>query len=187
LAEELGNLERQAGYRAGLALAARGQGDTATALAYLDEAMALSGSQGYWHLQTRLLLWQLETRLMHGQAAGELLEAAAAAAATAEAHDHVLLLIQAERLCASLLARAGDWPAAEARFADALNRAAALDLPFEAARTQAARAALALHHAPAGDPAWLAGELRQAQARLEAYDARGDLASLARWHILTPM
>ncbi len=187
LAEELGNLERQAGYRAGLALAARGQGDTATALAYLDEAMALIGSQGYWHLQTRLLLWQLETRLMHGQAAGELLEAAAAAAATAEAHDHVLLLIQAERLCASLLARAGDWPAAEARFAAALNRAAALDLPFEAARTQAARAALALHHAPAGDPAWLAGELRQAQARLEAYDARGDLASLARWHILTPM
>jgi len=39
LAEELGNLERQAGFRAGLALAARGQGRIEEAISLLEEAL----------------------------------------------------------------------------------------------------------------------------------------------------
>jgi DNA-binding SARP family transcriptional activator len=188
LAEELGNLERQAGYRAGLALAARGQGDFATATSYLDEALALIGGQGYWHLQTRIQLWQVETQLMGGQAAAELLPPAAGAAAAADAHGHVLLLIQAERLRAILLSRARDWPAADVLFARALDRAAALDLPFEAARTQAAWAAVEMTRLPARPavPALPAERLRQAQARLAEYDARGDLASLAWLQTIYP-
>jgi DNA-binding SARP family transcriptional activator/predicted ATPase len=188
LAEELGNLERQAGYRAGLALAARGQGNFETALAYLDEALALIGGQGYWHLQTRLLLWQVETSLMRGYdavagdvaaASGPLDAAAATAAATAASHGHVLLLIQAERLQAQLLARAGDWPGADALFARAAERAGGLDLSFEAARTRAAWAAAAMHHAPEPGRARHAELLRQAQALLDQYNARGDLANQA--------
>jgi DNA-binding SARP family transcriptional activator len=197
LADDLGNLERQAGYRAGLALAARGQGNFETAVTYLDEALALISGQGYWHLQTRLLLWHVETNLMRGHGAeggvaatagtppatsGPLAIAAAAAAATAATHGHVLLLIQAERLQAQVLAQAGDWPAAESLFARAAERAAGLDLSFELARTQAAWAATALHHAPTPDRARQAELLRQAQTLLDHYDARGDLANLALLH-----
>jgi len=61
LAEELGSLERQAGYRGGLALAARGKGDFDVARHLLEEALALIAEQGYWHLRTRLQLWLAET------------------------------------------------------------------------------------------------------------------------------
>jgi tetratricopeptide (TPR) repeat protein len=60
LAEELGSLERQAGYRGGLALAARGKKDLDTARHLLEEALALIADQGYWHLRTRLQLWLAE-------------------------------------------------------------------------------------------------------------------------------
>ncbi len=50
LAEELGNLERQAGHRAGLALAARGQHNLEASTALLEEALTLISGRGYWHL-----------------------------------------------------------------------------------------------------------------------------------------
>ena len=62
---------------------------------------------------------------------------------------------------------------------EVVRLAAGLDLPYESARTQAARAAAALHHAPEPGRARQAELLRQAQALLDQYDARGDLANLA--------
>ncbi|HEX6777613.1 MAG TPA: AAA family ATPase, partial [Ktedonobacterales bacterium] len=47
LAEEVGHLERQAGYRAGLALAAQGQHQLERAATLLSEALALISGQGY--------------------------------------------------------------------------------------------------------------------------------------------
>src|SRR5438477_9854893 len=70
LAEELGNLERQAGYRAGLALVARGQGDLEGATALLEEALMLITERGFWHLRTRILLWLAETLLLRGHLHG---------------------------------------------------------------------------------------------------------------------
>ena len=63
LAEELNHLERQAGYRAGLALAARGQNDLDRAIALLEEGLALIAGQGYWHLRARLQIWLAEILL----------------------------------------------------------------------------------------------------------------------------
>lgn len=137
LAEELANLERQAGYRAGLALAARGQQDLARAIQLLEEGLILIDDRGYLHLRTRLLIWLAETLLADGQ-----VEAAQAhlqaALSMAEAHGRALLRLQAGRLRASLLAATGDWPAAEACFAEVMAQATELDLPPEIARTQAA-------------------------------------------------
>jgi DNA-binding SARP family transcriptional activator/tetratricopeptide (TPR) repeat protein len=172
LAEELGHLERQAGYRAGLALAARGQHDARGAAALLEEALALIADQGYWHLQTRILIWLAETRLMQGEfvAAWPHLEAALA---TARAHGRALLLVQCERLRARWLAGSGDWPAANALFAETSRRAADLNIPLEIARTQAAWGEAALRHSPAPDQG--RALLAEAHAVFEAHDARADL------------
>lgn len=93
--------------------------------------------RGYLHLRTRLLIWLAETLLADGQ-----VEAAQAhlqaALSMAEAHGRALLRLQAGRLRASLLAATGDWPAAEACFAEVMAQATELDLPPEIARTQAA-------------------------------------------------
>src|SRR5207244_9241375 len=67
LAEELGNLERQAGYRAGLALVARGQHNVKRAISLFEEALSLISEKGYWHLRTRLQLWLAETFLRIGR------------------------------------------------------------------------------------------------------------------------
>src|SRR5207244_6998631 len=67
LAEELGNLERQAGYRAGLALAARGQNDFDRATTLLEEALMLLVDRGNWHLRTRIQLWLAEIQLFRGR------------------------------------------------------------------------------------------------------------------------
>ena len=50
LAEELNHVERQAGYRAGLALVARSQNDLDRAIMLLEEGLALIAGQGYWLL-----------------------------------------------------------------------------------------------------------------------------------------
>jgi DNA-binding SARP family transcriptional activator len=137
LAEELGNLERQAGYRAGLALAARGQDDLVGALTLLNEALLLISGRGYWHLRVRILIWLAETLLLAGRTS----EAWPHLDATMEIvrrHGRALLQLHAERLHARLLASDGDWPAAEVCFARALAQATELDLPLEVARTQAA-------------------------------------------------
>lgn len=63
LAEDLGNLERQAGYRAGLALVGRGQDNFEEATALLEEALALITERGFWHLRTRIQLWLAEILL----------------------------------------------------------------------------------------------------------------------------
>ncbi len=176
LAEELGNLERQAGYRAGLALAARGQGQFENATARLEEALALITGQGYWHLQTRILLWLAETLLMRGRIveAGPHLDMALA---TARTHGRALLLTQGERLRARLLAQRGDWPAANALFAETLERATSLGLPLEVARTQAAWGEAALRHSPTPEDG--RALLAQARAMLTAHDARAELAALS--------
>jgi DNA-binding SARP family transcriptional activator/predicted ATPase len=137
LAEELGNPERQAGYRGGLALAARGEGDLVQAIALLEEALLLMDGRGYWHLRARLLLWLAETFLQDGH-----LEAAQShldqALETAEINGRVLLHLQAQRLQASLLAARGKSEAAAASFAQTLAQALSLDLPLEIGRIQAA-------------------------------------------------
>jgi tetratricopeptide (TPR) repeat protein len=103
LAEELGSLERQAGYRGGLALAARGRKDFNQARLLLTEALGLIAEQGYWHLRTRLQLWLAETLFeqAHYDEAGKLLEEAMQ---VARSQQRKLLVAQGERLHAQLLA-----------------------------------------------------------------------------------
>ena len=101
LAEELGNLERQAGFRAGLALAARGQGRLDDAATLLEEALLLINDRGYWHLWTRLQLWLAETLLQSGQR-GEAELHLNAALKTARDHGRSHLLAQGERLMETL-------------------------------------------------------------------------------------
>jgi tetratricopeptide (TPR) repeat protein len=103
LAEELGSLERQAGYRGGLALAARGRKDFDLAKRLLEEALTLIVDQGYWHLRTRLQLWLAETlfdQADYGEAA-QLLEEAMQ---VARSQGRVLLVEQGERLHTQLVA-----------------------------------------------------------------------------------
>src|SRR5258706_6471807 len=102
LAEELGSLERQAGYRGGLALTARGKKDFDTARHLLEEALGLIAEQGYWHLRTRLQLWLAETifEQAYYNEAGKLLDEALE---IARAQQRTLLVEQGERLYARLL------------------------------------------------------------------------------------
>ncbi|RPJ18405.1 MAG: hypothetical protein EHM33_32110, partial [Chloroflexi bacterium] len=103
LAEELGSLERQAGYRGGLALVARGRKDFDGARQLLEEALALITDQGYWHLRTRLQLSLAETLFdqAHYDEARKLLEEAME---IARSQQRTLLVQQGERLHAQLLA-----------------------------------------------------------------------------------
>lgn len=135
LAEELGNLERQAGYRAGLALAARGQNDFEKAVSLLEEAFMLLIDRGYWHLRTRIQLWLSEILLLQGRITEAELQIEEALAIAKE-HGRLLLQLQGERLHARLLAAQGDWPAANALFTEAFERASKLDIALEVARTQ---------------------------------------------------
>ena len=102
LAEELNSLERQAGYRGGLALAARGRKDLDMAQHLLEEALALIADQGYWHLRTRLQLWLAETFFEQAKYddARQLLEEALH---IARAQERTFLVEQGERLHTRLL------------------------------------------------------------------------------------
>lgn len=172
LAEELGNLERQAGNRAGLALAERGQGNLAAALPLLEEALTLLTERGYWHLRTRIRLWLAETLLLSGNLSGAALHLTEALA-TARSQDRKLLLLQGEGLSAYLLAARGDWPGAQALFSQALERAASLQLPLAAARTKAAWGQALIRYAPPPhDGHTLLAEARQAFA---SHGARAEL------------
>jgi DNA-binding SARP family transcriptional activator len=177
LAEELGHLERQAGYRAGLALVARDhQGDLERAVTLLKEALALINGQGYEHLRTEIRLWLAETllRLDHAAEARLHLESALV---TARTHGRTLLTIQGERLRAQLLARSGDWRGANALFAETLNQASRSGLPLEVARTQAAWGRAALRYSPNPDEGRTL--LAQARTTLTAHGARAELHTLA--------
>ncbi len=165
LAEELGNLERQAGYRAGLALVARNQHNREGAIALLEEALTLITELGYWHLRTRIQLWLAEALLLHGR----INEAEAhldTALETAQSHARTLLLLQGERLQARLLA-----------FAKTLEHAARLGLSLEIARTQAACGETALLYAPSPHDGYAL--LAQARKILIVHDARAELRALA--------
>src|SRR6266567_1461610 len=175
LAEELGNLERQAGYRAGLALAARGQNNLDAATTLLEEALTLITERGYRHLWTRLQLWLAETLLLcgHDNKAEFHLNAALE---MAQAPGRILLLLQGERLHARILATRNDWPAADALFTRALDRASSLGHSLEIGRTKAAWGEMALLHAQTLHD----GHALLAEARkiLAAHDARAELDAL---------
>jgi DNA-binding SARP family transcriptional activator len=175
LAEDLGSLERQAGYRGGLALAARGENDLASAIQLLEEGLALIAGQGYWHLHTRLQLCMAEILFEQGLSA-EAAQSLAAASSAAAIQQRALLFVQAERLRAELLASRGDWQAADALFAETLQRADALGLPLEFAYLKAAWGEAALRYSPTPE----LGRALLADARLIflAHDARAALASL---------
>ncbi len=172
LAEELGNLERQAGYRAGLALAARGQNNLDAATTLLEEALTLISEQGYCHLWTRIQLWLAETLLLCGHD-NEAEFHLNAALEMAQAPGRILLLLQGERLHARLLATRNDWPAADALFTRALDRASSLGHSLEIGRTKAAWGEMALLHAQTlHDGHTLLAEARKI---LAAHDARAEL------------
>jgi tetratricopeptide (TPR) repeat protein len=107
LAGELGNLERQAGYRAGLALAACGQDDLETATTLLEEALMLLADRGYWHLRTRIQLWLAETLLLCGRL-DEAVPHLEEALSIAREHGRKLLQLQGERLQTRILAAHGE-------------------------------------------------------------------------------
>jgi tetratricopeptide (TPR) repeat protein len=102
LAEELGSLERQAGYRGGLALVARGKRDFDRARQLLEEALALIEELGYWHLHIRLQLWLAETLFEQGQygQAAKILEEAMQ---VARSQRRTLLIEEGERIHVQLL------------------------------------------------------------------------------------
>jgi DNA-binding SARP family transcriptional activator len=175
LAEELGNPERQAGYRAGLALAARGRHGHGQAISLLEEALLLISGRAYWHLRARLLIWLAETLAQAGRSA-EAWPHLNAAIEIARRHGRALLLLQAERLRAGLLAAGGAWARAEACFNQAAARATALDLPLEIARTQAAWGQAALRFAPAPRQGYTL--LGQAETVFADYQAAADLDAL---------
>ena len=95
---------------------------------------------------------------------------------TAREHGRALLLIQAERLRAQLLAANGDWPLADTLFAEVMRQAEDLGLLLEAARTQAAWGEAVLRHSPTpeqGHPL-----LAEARAAFATHKARADLDAL---------
>ena len=170
-AEELCNIERQAGNRAGLALAEREQGNPEVALTLLTEALTLITEQGYWHLRVRIQLWLAETLVLSGNFSQAELHLKTALA-TAQTHDRRLLLLQAKRLHAYLLAARGNWSAAHDLFFQALEHAFRLDLSLEAARTKAtwgqALIRYALHAPYASDGYTLLSEALQVFASYNA-------------------
>jgi DNA-binding SARP family transcriptional activator/predicted ATPase len=172
LAEEVGHLERQAGYRAGLALAAQGQHQLERAATLLNEALALISGQGYEHLRTRILLWLAETLLLQGrrdEAEAHLSEGLE----MARAQGRMLLLLQGERIHASLLAGRQAWPTAEKLFAEIVERAAQLELPLEQARIQAAWGQLLLRSGTSTQKGHFL--LDEARHIFAAYNARAEL------------
>jgi DNA-binding SARP family transcriptional activator len=175
LAEELGNLERQAGYQAGMALVARGQDNVERAITLFEEALSLISGKGYWHLRIRIQLWLTEVFLL----IGHLNEAEShldASLAIAKKHGRALLLLQGERLSARLLAARGGWSSARTLFANTVAQAFSLGLPLEAARSQAAWGESALLYAPV--PHNGRELLIKAGKVFAAHDARAELKAL---------
>ncbi|GHO96423.1 transcriptional activator [Reticulibacter mediterranei] len=172
LAEELGNIERQAGYQAGLALVARGQNDLVKARTQLEAALALLIDQGYWHLRTRIQLWLTETLLVCGSI-DEAQSYLDAALHTAQRHGRLLQLLQSQRLSAHLLALQGDSQAANVLFAETLEQASSSGFDLEIARTQAAWGETILLDAPTAQAL-----LHEACNVFAAHGARAELKAI---------
>lgn len=176
LAEELGNLERQAGYRAGLALAARGQNDVERATTLLEEALMLLVDRGNWHLRTRIQLWLAEILLFLGRI-DEAEPHIEEALSIAKEHGRLLLQLQGERLHARILAAQGNWPEANALFSETFKRASELDLALEVARTQVAWGETAHMYSPATSDEY--AFFVAARQIFAAHSAFGELQALA--------
>lgn len=177
LAEELANLERQAGNRAGLGLAERGQGHLAAALSAFTEVLTLLTEHASWHLTTRLQLWLAETHLLRGEtreAQGYL----DTALATAQTQQRALLLLQAERLYAHLCFMQGNVAAAEGLCAQAIERAERLHLPLEIARTKLVWGQELLQSA--GHPRTGQKLLEEARQLFEVHHALAELRAFGR-------
>jgi DNA-binding SARP family transcriptional activator len=173
IAERLGNLERQAGYRASLARVAMGRGELAAAHEQLEAALTMIKNHTFWHLRTRLLLWLAELALAQKQeAARAYLETAHTLART---QQRQLLLLQAERLQALQLAYR-DPAKAQAWLVQQLEHVTMLDMGLEIARTRAALARLMLQHTPRSTSgrALLDTALRE----LTTYGAHAEAAAL---------
>ncbi len=136
LAEDLGSLERQAGYRGNLALTLRSEGDLSSAARQLRESLSLIEGEGYWHLRTRLQISLAETLLDqdHPVEAEQVLQSALD---TSRLHSRNLLILQAMRLKARILAEKGDWQSAQSLFSEAMDQGVCLGLPLEDARLKA--------------------------------------------------
>jgi DNA-binding SARP family transcriptional activator len=175
IAEDLGSLERKAGYRGGLALAARGKGDLPAAVELLKKALFLIGDAGYWHLHTRLQIWLAETYFLQGRfsdAAGMI----AGALDIARQHHRTLLLAQGECLQAQLLGVNGDWEAARALFSEAIERSEGLGIPLETARLEGAWGKALLQYSP--HPGDARPWIEAARTTFEACRALAELAAL---------
>jgi hypothetical protein len=178
LASEFANIERQAGYQAGLALVAASSGLIHEAIEQIEGALESIRGHGFWHLRTRLLLWLAELMLHTDRAAmGIYLNTALT---LARSQRRRLLLLQGERLQALLLAANGAIAAAQARLVEQLDEAAELGLSLEVARTRAALARVTLSHAPRSESgrALLVEGLRglAAHSAHAEYDALSHLA-----------
>jgi DNA-binding SARP family transcriptional activator/predicted ATPase len=178
LAEELGSLERQAGYRAGLALVALGMGQGERATRLFADALALLEDRGYWHLQARVYLWLAEALLTRERRA-EAKIALDAALDVARTHHRDLLLLQGERLHARLLAADGHWDEAAALFAQLLRRSQRY-LPLEAARTQAAWGECGIRYGSRADRATGRTLLLEARGQLVRSGALAEVAAIDR-------
>jgi tetratricopeptide (TPR) repeat protein len=178
LAEELGSLERQAGYRAGLALVALGMGQEESATRLFEDALALLEERGYRHLQARVYLWLTEALLTCERRAEAkiMLDAALDIART---HHRDLLLLQGERLHVRLLAADGNWDEAAALFAQALKRSQRSS-PLEVARTQATWGACAMQYRPLVDRAAGRARLLEAREQLARNGALAEVAAIDR-------
>jgi DNA-binding SARP family transcriptional activator/predicted ATPase len=178
LAEELGSLERQAGYRAGLALVALGMGQEARATRLFEDALALLEDHGYWHLQARIHLWLAEALLVSERRI-EARTALDAALDIARAHHRDLLLLQGQRLHARLLAADGNWDEAAGLFAQLLKRAQRYSL-LEGAHTQVAWGACAMRYGPPEDRASGRALLVETRSQLVRSGALADVATIDR-------
>jgi DNA-binding SARP family transcriptional activator len=173
LAQAFQNLERQAGYQAGLALVAAGRGQPREAISQLEAALHLISGHTFWHLRTRLLLWLVEqTIVLDPPAADRYLDTALGLART---QQRQLLLIQAERLQALRLAQT--QPAlAQAQLLALLERCTSYELPVEIARTRAALGQVILAQTPGSETGRALRD--DASRQLERYGAYAELRTL---------
>ncbi len=156
-------------------MVARGQHDLDRSIVLISEALALIEGQRYWHLHTRLNLWLADV-LFEQSRFVEAKKPLDEAITFARAHNRTLLLVQGERLRASILAANGDWPAAKTLFTETLNIASKLGLPLEIARVQADWGKAALQYSSTLEES--RALIAAARTILVAHNSKADLSTL---------